>query len=169
MSHLIQTIDIEGTRYCPKNHDGRMTDAVKTSYTFGGGDANSADVSGITKLLMVMPAGKFKAVGEVSFGVTCATQLFPVNFYAVDTSSVEDYFIDIYLTINGDNFQSFASIYNETVGDESESIGNLIDLSNVPCGNIVTLTVYAARPHFYVDPETGNGELTLTFEILGVS
>ena len=168
MSHLIQTIDIEGTRYCPKNHGGRMTDAVKTSYTFGG-DGNSADVSGITKLLIVMPAGEFEAVGEVSFGVTCATQLFPVNFYSVDTSTVEDYFIDIYLSTKGDNFEGFAYIYNETVGDTSESIGNLIDLSNVPCGNIVTLTVYAARPRFYEDPETSNGELTLTFEILGAS
>ena len=167
-NHLIQTIDIQGTRYCPKNHGGRMTDAVKTSYTFGG-DNNSADVSGITKLLIVMPAGEFEAEGEVSFGVTCATQLFPVNFYAVDTSTVEDYFIDIYLTINNGNSNSFASIYNETVGDESESIGNLIDLSNVPCGNIVTLSVYAARPHFYEAPETSNGELTLTFEILGAS
>ena len=167
-SHLIQTIDIEGTRYCPKNHDGRMTDAVKTSYVYG--VENSADVSGITKLLIVMPAGEVEAVGEVSFGVTCATQLFPVNFYSVDTSTVEDYFIDIYLSMNGDNAESgFASIYNETVGDESESIGNLIDLSNVPCGNIITLTVYAARPYGYLNPETSDGELTLTVEILGAS
>lgn len=134
MSHLIQPIDIEGTKYYPTHLGGRMTVGVMTEKIIGpelGGEVDNITYE-ITPLKWQMGDEFFSEdLAEVSFGLSCGDEisvLFTSTANDPVTTTVFDYevYLDEVLT---DSFTVAA--------DESST--RIYDFTGSPCGKIITI------------------------------
>jgi hypothetical protein len=132
-NHLIQTIPIDGTRYCPY-------ELVLTSLQISG--TNQADISDELEYpeLISMPANDISADGEYSFGVSCEDS-WSYFFEAFDGSTTPDYSATIQIYVNGVAYGSAITL--SSAGSYSD-LGS-ISLTDSPCGNVITYAVSVER------------------------
>jgi len=134
MAHLIQPIDISAVKYCPTCQTGHATRAVLTDdHLFLA--TNAADVT--------TPCGGWDMIegsiaweGEVSFGVTCCSEV-TVEFSAngAPDSETEGHYVECHAYLDG-TFVDFVYLY---VGG-TDSIA--IPITSEACGSIITLHCY---------------------------
>ena len=144
MAHLISPISINGTSYCCKCQGGRSTEGVLTQ---NHANPNGAEISNLCSPWVLFTGGESDDEGEVSFGVSCGTDV-EIQFTSTEYTDSE-YTIDVEIYIDGgyDQAVSLDEINtNETI---------TITAAGVPCGKIVTFYCYptASTYPFNVDVE----------------
>ena len=128
--HLMLPLEIDGTKYCLTDNGRRTTVGIATEILTTSPEL--VDVTVDPWNLLVMPIGDQAAETEISFGVSCATQIL-LYFEISDTGGDASATIQPYL--NGVSYGSPAEL------DEGDSpIEDFpINLSDLPCGNVITL------------------------------
>jgi hypothetical protein len=152
-NHLILPIDIQGTKYCVEYHGKRATEGVNTS---------------LESSPTITPEFEFPASpwpvplpgetgsAEISFGVGCGSSV-TIGVTVTSTDPPHAAGVDVY--INGDQ-DSINYYETDNPSDEGEII---ISLDDLPCGNLITLTVYV--PMFVDNPS----DTIVTIEILSIT
>lgn len=133
MAHLIQPLEIEGTLYCVMYHGNRATRGVATSIECAPTDA--PDVSNPASPWFVEMNG-VATVSEISFGIGCGSEV--MMSFETDGTAVGDYAIIIEAYINGVPDSSVV------ITDPFTSGGMTLDLTDYPCGNLITLVMSLA-------------------------
>lgn len=145
-AHLIQPIEIDGNMVCP-------FELVLTSLQITG--PNTADINEELEFpnLIVLSASDIAGDGEFSVGYSCEDE-YTYNFNAEDFSTTPDFYCEIQIYING---VASGSPIGLTSGSPLAS--GSIPLSDLPCGNVITLAATVTRDS--LEPDASDGAFYL--------
>jgi hypothetical protein len=137
MSHLIQPILIDGTRYCVSYHGNRATRGVLTAFyasantaELANGPGGTEDLAGPWVLIFGSSSTATVWEGEISFGVGCGSQI------TVQLSNAGEEGVAVFAYLNN----AGAPIASETLEVETKNM--VIDITDAPCGSIITLYAF---------------------------
>lgn len=152
MSHLIQPIDIEGTKYCVNQNGNRTTKGVNTQIVFP--TTVLADVTAAGGPWEVLLSSA-EDNAEISFAVGCGSQV-SVNYVAT-SADIEnnDVIIESYIDESGDG-----GIVVGALNPDDVTVN--YDITNRPCGTIITLA-------FYRNDQSGGDPIEVSVQITSVS
>lgn len=137
IGHLIKPLTIDGSDYCVLYQGTRATEAVNTALLSPPTDL--ADVStpqGPWTMALVGLASAF----EISFGVGCGSA---INLAFDVTTAAAEWYVTIYGHINENGTPAEFVAMSDTTGTTETMT---IDVSDIPCGNIITLIVSIEQP-----------------------
>jgi hypothetical protein len=155
MPHLIQPIALPGAGlYCPSYHGNRATRGIDTMVVTGGNDAvDFTTPESPWNLNIVGIASTF----ELSFGVACGDT---VNFSYDGMTTSDDWQAVIAIHINQNPVAAYLEILSSGL-----TYGSLaISLSDVACGNIVTVWVSMTD-----DSDTPTEDLLVTLGVTSIT
>jgi len=135
MSHLITPVNVNGTMYCCLYTDGRRTKGVITDVYASGNTAVITTDEGPWTLLAAATSDEY--MGEISFGVSCGSQI-TLNI-DVNVSSPQYVAVVAYL-----DFGSTIEVAENSLSGTGNTM--VIDISEVPCGVVVTLVCQSPGP-----------------------
>lgn len=152
MSHLIQPIEIEGTKYCVNQNGNRTTRGVATEIVLPTTVVADVTAAGGPWLVTL---DTFYDNAEISFAVGCGSQV-TVNYLAtsVDIEN-NDVIIEAYIDGSGDGGTVVG-------GANPDDVTVNYDITNRLCGTIISLAIY--RNDF-----SGEDPIQLMVQITGVS
>jgi hypothetical protein len=136
MSHLMQPLEIEGTKHCLSDNGRRTTVGVATEILTSA--SSLVDVSVDPWQLVELPTGDLAADTEISFGVSCATEI--LLYFEVSDNGGDGYVV-VQPYVNG---VAYGLPLDMDEGDSPVEDWP-IDISDIPCGNIITIVCSASR------------------------
>lgn len=128
MAHLIQPITIDSVAYCCSCQGGRSTQGVLTQ---NHANPNGATISNLCSPWVLFTGGESDDEGEVSFGVSCGTDV-EIEFTSTEYTD-SDYTVDIGIYIQG--------VLDQTISLSETNTSETVSFTVIsgPCGEVVTI------------------------------
>ena len=140
MSHLMLPILIGSTKYCLTDNGKKTTQGVATTAP------ELVDLDSSPWILQTLDIGETGATSAISFGVSCATQV--LLYFEAFEFVASDYVVNITVSVNGVEYGTIEMLQDDPISIEDWPV----DLSNLPCGNVITISCTTSRTDPLLDP-----------------